>query len=104
MATLIKLTDTEIGAVIERVLGDRWRDVGYDHADVVSEDDVYGEPALSVTAWLKPGSPSIPVDLYSSSLLDLRDAIRAEGEERYAYVRLGRPDDPVVEDDHSDKP
>lgn len=104
MASLIKLTDIEIGTIVDCVLGDRWRDVGYDHAVVVSEDDVYGEPALSVTAWLKPGSPIIPVDLYSHSLLDLRDAIRAEGEDRYAYVRLGRPDDPVVEDDHSEKP
>ena len=84
-----KLNDTEVRAIVDRILGERWRAVGYDHAEVTSEDDVYGEPALTVTAWLKDGS-SVPVDLYSHTLLDLRDVIRAEGEERYAYVQLRR--------------
>lgn len=104
MSALIKLNDTEVRAIVDRVLGDRWRDVGFDHAEVASEDDVYGEPALTVTAWLKDGSPVIPVDLYSHALLDLRDAIRAEGEERYAYMHLRRSDDTILEDDPSDQP
>ena len=104
MGALTKLNDTEVRAIVDRILGERWRDVGYDHAEVTSEDDVYGEPALTVTAWLKDGSSVIPVDLYSQTLLDLRDVIRAEGEERYAYVHLRRDDDPVLEDDPSDQP
>ena len=104
MATLTRLNDKEVRAIADRVLGEQWREVGYDHAEVTFEDDVYGEPALIVTAWLKGGSPVIPVDLYSHTLLDLRDTIRAEGEERYAYVHLRRSDDPGLEDDPSDQP
>ena len=104
MSALTKLNDIEVRTIVDRIFGKQWRDVGYDHAEVLSEDDVYGEPALTVTAWLKDGSPVIPVDLYSHTLLDLRDAIRAKGEERYAYVRLRRSDDPVLEDDPSDQP
>ena len=103
MSALTKLNDTEVQGIVDLVLGERWRDIGYDHAEVTSEVDVYGEPALTVTAWLKDGSPLIPIDIYSPTLLDLRDAIRARGEERYAYVHLRRSDDPVLEDDPSDQ-
>ena len=103
MSALTKLNDTEVQGIVDLVLGERWRDIGYDHAEVTSEVDVYGEPALTVTAWLKDGSPLIPIDIYSPTLLDLRDAIRARGEERYAYVHLRRSDDSVLEDDPSDQ-
>lgn len=105
MDTGVRLNDADVRAIVDRILGDRWRSIGYDHSEVVSEDDVYGEPALTVTAWLKDGAPSIPVDLYSHTLLDLRGAIRAEGEQRYAYLRLRHPDDQLdVADDTSDLP
>ena len=94
---LTNLTDAQVRALADRVLGQQWRDLGYDHAESVAEDDVYGEAALSVTVWLASGSPAIPTDLYENSLLAFRDAVRAEGEDRYAYVHLSRPDDPIAE-------
>ncbi len=104
MSALTKLNDIDVRAIVDRIFGEQWRGVGYDRAEVASEDDVYGEPALTVTAWLKDGSPVIPIELYNHTLLELRDAIRAEGEERYAYVHLRRADDPIREDDPPDKP
>ena len=96
--------DIEVRSIVNRVLGERWQGAGFDHADVVPEDDVYGEPALTVTAWLKAGSPVLPVGLYSDALLSLREAIRSAGEQRYAYIRLRRPDETDEEDAAPDQP
>ena len=104
MVALTMLTNDEARAIVDRVLGRRWRDAGYDRTEVMAEDDVYGEPALSIMVWLKPGTPVIPADTYSGAALEMRDALRAKGEQRYAYLHLGRPDDPVVEDDGSNSP
>ena len=105
MGVSARLSDADVCAIVERILGDRWHDDGYDHAEVESEDDVYGEPASTVTAWSKDGAPVLSIDLCSHTLLAWRDAIRTEGEERYAYLRLRRPEDEMgVGDDPSDLP
>lgn len=93
-----RLADSEAQAVVDHVLRQHWRDIGFDHAKVQSGTDVYGDPALFVTAVLRSGTPVLPAERYSAAALAMQDALLSEGEPRYAYLRLTRPDEPIVED------
>ena len=91
------LTVEEAREVAQRTLQASLGSFGFDHADVRSGPDHDGDESLFVTAVLKPQSGPMPPEVYAGARGALDDALRTEGEQRFAYFRVNRPDEPVGE-------
>jgi hypothetical protein len=79
--------------LIEDVLRQELGPHGLDHVEVKADEDHAGDPALFITAVLKPNTQLIGAKIYSDAHKALNDALLNEGERRFPYLFLRHPDD-----------
>ncbi len=101
METLQRLTDGEIKALADRVLGSEMADLGFSGV-VVSQRDIYDDgPSLFVEAKVADDVPApFDPDRFERFRRLLRDAMLDRGEERFPHLSLGRAGDEQPEPDH----
>lgn len=87
------MNDAQLQAIADRVLRPALGAFRYERAEVRTGRDYSDEPAVFVDAVLGKGAP----ELGSMTLIDahfaLSEALLAEGEERFPYLRTKRLDD-----------
>lgn len=88
MALATRLTDDEVRAIAQDVLGRKLKDFGFDRAEAKSGPDQDGDPALFITLVMKPGVPVIPGRSLSDAHLAFDDYLKARADERFAYFHF----------------
>jgi phenylalanyl-tRNA synthetase alpha chain len=87
---MIRALQASIEAALKRTLGAH----GFDHVEEVREDvDHDGEPAVFVTAVLRPQTVRIPGDVSASASVAVAQALKKAGDDRLSYLYIRRPDD-----------
>ena len=100
MALLVRLTDHDIKAVANAVLGSEMVDLGFEGVNVQFRDVYDDEPSLFIGAKVAGDVPA-PFDAERFSRLRrlLHDALLARGEERFPHLSLKRAGDGPPEAD-----
>ena len=101
MGALTKLTDDEIKAVADRVLGPELADLGFSGVDVEHRDIFEDGPSLHIDVKVSGDVPA-PFDpkRFHRFRRALHDALLDEGDERFPHVSLQREGDEQPEPDH----
>jgi phenylalanyl-tRNA synthetase alpha chain len=86
-----------IDAALKRALGAH----GLDHVEIAEGDDHDGEPAVFVTAVLRPASPPMPGDVSASANVAIAQTMERLGDGRLSYLYIQRPDDERPADEKS---
>lgn len=102
MSYAVKLTDTEIQAIADDVLGREMRDLAFERAEVRSGVDDEDMPSLAVSAKVGPNIAPLKGEEFSRIHGALHEALLARGEERFPFFRLRREDDEVPADDRDE--
>ena len=94
MGVYARLTDDDIKAVADAVLGSEMADLGFEGVDVQHREIYDDEPSLFVSAKVAGEVPA-PFDAKRFSRLHgiLHDALLAHGEERFPHFSLSRAGD-----------
>jgi hypothetical protein len=93
------MTDDEIRILADQIIGPILGPHGFDHASVRSSYDHTDEPAIYVTAHLRPGSDVLEAGPAGTAKITFRHALEARGDDRFPYFRYDYPDDEVILDD-----
>ncbi len=100
MTAVTKLTDAEVKAIADEVLGREMASFPFEGAEVRSGEDYDDTPSLFITANVGAG---VPAPLEGGSIGQLRVALQKalleRGEERFPYFRLSRADAETLDDD-----
>lgn len=95
MAAVTKLTDAEVKAIADAVLGQELHGIDHDSIDATSGVDQSGDQSLFVTLNMKRDAPIISGRRLADLHVALLEAVAANGEERFAYFNVNWPDDEV---------
>lgn len=87
------MTNVEIKAIADRVIGSTLASRGLDRIEVRVEPDEIDEPALFVDAFMKPEASSLGGGVTSGALHALSTALLEAGEMRFPYLRFRYPDE-----------
>ena len=97
MAVVTRLTDDEVRAVAEKILGREWATFGFERAEVTSGEDHDGNASIFITALLKAQVPVIAGRAFAHAHHVLDEELRATGEDRFPYLWVSREDDEIPE-------
>jgi hypothetical protein len=86
---MLKITSQELEKALRKVLGS----FGLDHVELREGFDHDGEPAVFVTAVLKPNTGLMPGEVSASASVAVADVLNRAGDDRLSYLYLRRPDD-----------
>lgn len=84
-----KVSSKEIEEALRKALGS----FGLDHVELTAGFDHDGEPAVFVTAVLKPDNRLMPGEVSASANVALAQLMENVGDERLSYLYIQRPDD-----------
>jgi hypothetical protein len=91
------MTDENIKNVVSPLLHERFRQAGFRHATVKSEEDFDGSSVLRVTAHLS--TPNVSSDDLIAALHQIRTELLSRGEERFVFLNSKSPHDETIEED-----
>jgi 3-dehydroquinate synthase class II len=86
-----------IEAALKKTLGAH----GFDHVEIREDVDHDGEPAVFVTAVLRPQTLKIPGEVSASANVAIAQALEKVGDDRLSYLYIRRPDDERPADEKS---
>lgn len=92
--------EATIEAVLKKALGAH----GFDHVEIREDVDHDGEPAVFVTAVLRPQTLRIPGEVSASANVAVADVLEKAGDDRLSYLYIQRPDDERPPDEKSMAP
>ena len=99
MAAVTKLTDAEVKAIADEVLGREMESLAFESAEVRSGEDYDDTPSLFITANVGVGVPApLEGDSIGRLRVVLQKALLERGEERFPYFRLSRADAAALDD------
>lgn len=93
------MTDADVKAIADRVLGLHLSGSGLDHIEISVDRDDPDAPTLLVEAFMKPGVSSVGGRMVSAAHDELSQSLLSAGEERFPYLRVRYPDDEALVDD-----
>ncbi len=91
------MTDAEINKIAERVLRERFKDLGFQHSTVQSEQDFDGSSILRIRAHLKKSD--VPSDRLTDALHEIRSKLLDKDEERFILLSSESPEEEMVDED-----
>lgn len=91
------LTDDEVAKIIRKILSREFKDLGFEHVAVNSEEDFDGDSIIRVNAKLKSGTA--PAERLSKALHNIRSELIDRGEDRFVFLSSAQPDDEFIEED-----
>jgi len=86
---MLKVTSQELEKALRKALGS----FALDHVELREGFDHDGEPAVFVTAVLKPNARLMPGEISTSASVAVADVLKRSGDEWLSYLYLRRPDD-----------
>jgi len=95
MGALTKLTDAEVQAIAEEVLGRELKDFGFERAEAESGHDQEGDQAIFVTLVMQPDSAIIPGDRLSHAHVALLTSLMGRDEDRFAHLNFDWPGEEI---------
>ncbi len=92
--------EASIEAALKKTLGGH----GFDHVEIREDVDHDGEPAVFVTAVLRPQILTIPGEVSTSANVAVAEVLEKAGDDRLSYLYIRRPDDERPPDEKSTAP
>jgi len=92
--------EASIEAALKKTLGAH----GFDHVEIREGVDHDGEPAVFVTAVLRPQTLKIPGEVSASANVAVAQVLEKAGDDRLSYLYIQRPDDERPTDEKSMAP
>lgn len=87
------MTDTEINELLTPKLSELLGEYGFDRADVLSDLDHDGDPALFVIAHYRPRARELDAERAIEAIGAMMALLRDRGDDRFPYLRHAYPDD-----------
>lgn len=90
------MTDDEIRRIVMKVLRREFKGLGFEDAEVYSDEDFDGASIIRVDARLKTGRA--PIKRLTNALHEIRSELIEKGEDRFVFLSSA-PDDEFVDED-----
>jgi hypothetical protein len=91
------MTDAEINEVVSNILRVRFKDLGFQHSTVESEQDFDGSSILRIKAHVKEFD--VPSDRLTDALHEIRSRLLSNGEDRFVFLSSESPRKEMVDED-----
>lgn len=89
--------EANIEAALKKTLGHH----GFDHVEIKEAVDHDGEPAVFVTAVLRPKAGKIPGEVSATANVAVAQVLENANDDRLSYLYIRRPDDERSADETS---